>query len=234
MRPLAPAILPLLLAGCGETPPEPTPTPTPTVAAPRVLIAADFDPDALGPRIVGPQGPEVGTALSSGNDEFGRMESYVACPRDVTECLPASLPEGTIYTYVHRVILGEAAEDGPGSDAVQAERPPSTGATLFRTVAPVTGFANAIGYDKDEAEFALGSADAITVTYDEGTLIWRVTEGSGWTPGTAITFWWQSTVAPRGPEKAFLVEIDGKEAPATGPFPQSAPASPSPGLRPPG
>jgi hypothetical protein len=40
---------PLALAACGEAPePEPTPTATPTVAAPRTLVAADFDPATLG------------------------------------------------------------------------------------------------------------------------------------------------------------------------------------------
>ena len=40
---------PLALAACGEAPaPEPTPSATPTVAAPRTLVAADFDPESLG------------------------------------------------------------------------------------------------------------------------------------------------------------------------------------------
>lgn len=221
MKQLALLAVPLALAACNQEPePEPAPTPTAEVSAPRTLIAADLDLTALGPKIEGPQGTEVETVLSAGNREIGRMVSYVACPEDAETCVPGDMPEGTVYTYVHRITLADADESS-------AEAPPSpdahetgeTGATLFRTTREAAGFVASIGYSSAEAEAALGFADAISITADSGQLIWRVTRGEGWKPGTAITFWWQSTVPPQGPEQAYLVEVDGEQAQATGPFP---------------
>ena len=218
MRSTAAISLAIVLAACGNEQPEPGPSPTPTVAAPRTLIAADFDTLELGARIEGPQGAEVATVLSAGNREIGRMVSFVACPKEVTDCKPAAMPAGTVYTYVHRVTLAEA-DDTPPSLADVSGVPTEAGATLFRSTQPVTGFDHAIGYSKSEAQAALGEVDAISISSDEGELIWRVTKGEGWKPGAAITFWWTSTIAPQGPEKAYSVEIDGEAASATGPFP---------------
>ncbi|NNC52245.1 MAG: hypothetical protein HKO08_04315, partial [Erythrobacter sp.] len=61
--------------------------------------------------------------------------------------------------------------------------------------------------------------DAISITSDDGRIIWRVVEGDGWKPGTTISFWWQSTLPPAGPADAYLLEIDGNQAIAKGPFP---------------
>ncbi len=219
MRRFAALSLAFALAACGNEQPEPAPSPTPTVAAPRTLVAAGFDTLSLGARIEGPQGPEVATVLSAGNREIGRMVSYVACPEAVTDCKPAALPEGTVYTYVHRITLADEGEASPPSLAEVSGVPVEMGATLFRTTRPVVGFNHAIGYSKSEALGALGEVDAISITSDEGQLIWRVTKGEGWKPESTITFWWTSTVPPRGPEKAYAVEIDGETAAATGPFP---------------
>lgn len=218
MKRAAALLLAAGLAACANEKPEPAPSPSATVAAPRTLIAADFDTLTLGARIKGPQGYEVATALSAGSREIGRMVSYVVCPEAVTDCNPAVLPEGTVFTYVHRITLAEANESPLQAEASDAT-PAQTGATLFRTTRPVAGFNHAIGYSKSEARAALGEADAISITSDEGRLIWRVTKGEGWTPGSTITFWWTSTVPPKGPEKAYAIEIDGKAASATGPFP---------------
>ena len=102
--------LPLLavVAACSDPEPTPEPTPTATVAAPRTLVAADLDLTSLGAKIVGPQGPQVETDLSAANRMVGQMTSFVACPKDAQECVPGSMPEGTLYTYVHRVTLAEA------------------------------------------------------------------------------------------------------------------------------
>lgn len=218
MKRAAALLLAAGLAACANEQPEPAPSPTATVAAPRTLIAADFDTLTLGARIEGPQGPEVATVLSAGSREIGRMVSYVACPEAVSDCNPAVLPEGTVFTYVHRVTLAEA-DESPLPAAASDATPARTGATLFRTTRPVAGFNHAIGYSKGEARAALGETDAISITSDEGQLIWRVTKGEGWEPGSTITFWWTSTVPPQGPEKAYSVEIDGQAAGATGPFP---------------
>lgn len=204
------------LAACGSPEPEPTPTPTPTVAAPRTLVGADLDLTTLGAKIVGPQGPEVETVLSAGNREIGRLVSYVACPAGTSECKPGEMPEGTVYTYVHTVTLAEADEvDEPAEGPEVVETPP----TLFRTTRKATGFNQSVGFSTAQAQAALGDPDAISISNDNGSLIWRVVRGSGWQPGTAMTFWWQSTLPPQGPAEAYLLEIDGNQVAATGPFP---------------
>ena len=206
------------LAACSSAEPEPTPTPTPTVAAPRTLVGADLDLSTLGAKIVGPQGPQVETVLSAGNRELGRLVSYVACPAGVSECKPGEMPEGTVYTYVHRVTLAEAdatagAEASDGPEVVEA--PPS----LFRTIRKAAGFNQSVGFSTAEAEATLGDPDAISISNDNGSLIWRVARGPGWKPGGTMTFWWQSTLPPQGPAEAYLLELDGNQVIATGPFP---------------
>lgn len=201
---------PLALMACGEAPePEPSPTPEATVAAPRTLVAADFDPAALGAKIVGPQGPEPEAAIVTDGREIARIRSFVACPRETQECVPADMPEGTVYTYVHEITLADDLDPSSGT----------TGAALFRMTRPATGFNRSVGYSRAQAEAALGQADAITVTVDAEEIIWRVTDGSGWTPGRSLTVWWQSTVPPEGPADAYSLEVQGMTASATGPFP---------------
>lgn len=206
------------LAGCGSSEPEPTPSSTPTIAAPRTLIGADLDLTTLGAKIVGPQGPEVETVLSAGNREIGRLVSYVACPAGTTECKPGEMPEGTVYTYVHRITLADADdadEIAPADGPEVVETPP----TLFRTTRKAAGFNQSIGFSTAEAETTLGDPDAISISNDNGSLIWRVVRGSGWKPGGIVTFWWQSTLPPKGPAEAYLLEIEGNQIAATGPFP---------------
>lgn len=210
-------IAPLALVACSQAEEEPAPTPTPTVAQPRTLAAADLDMAMLGAKIVGPQGPEVETVLSAGNREIGKMVSFVACPAGVEECKPGEMPEGTIYTYVHQVTLADAqpTAEQPETGPEVVESPPS----LFRMTENAHGFTRAVGYSTAQALAALGSEDAISITSDDGRIIWRVVEGDGWKPGTTISFWWQSTLPPAGPADAYLLEIDGNQAIAKGPFP---------------
>ena len=214
---------PLALAACGEAPePEPTPTATPTVAAPRTLVAADFDPASLGAKIVGPQGPEPEAAIMADGREIARIKSFVACPEGVTECVPADMPEGTVYTYVHEVTLADDLEpqviETPEAGGAVMEVP----ASLFRMTQAAQGFNRSVGYSRGQAETALGASDAIQVSSDSGQIIWRVTAGSGWKPGMPVTFWWQSTTPPEGPAEAYSLEVNGMTARAKGPFPPAA------------
>ncbi|MDG6079586.1 hypothetical protein E3U23_10305 [Erythrobacter litoralis] len=202
------------VAACGGSEPEPAPTPTPTVAQPRTLVAADLDLSTLGAKIVGPEGSEVETLLADAGGQIGTMTSYVACPEGTSECNPATLPDGTLYTYVHRITLTEQPDAQPTSGPAAIEAPP----TLFRTTEPVSGFDGAIGYRRAEAEAALGASDAISVSVEAGRLTWRVTQGT-WKPDSTITFWWRSTVPPQSPAENYLFEIDGNQVGATGPFP---------------
>jgi len=210
-------LAPLALIACGdgsETDPVAEPTPTATVAAPRTLVAADYDAAMIGGKIEGPQGSEVESPLMAEGREIGSMVSFVACPRETATCDPATMPEGTIYTYVHRVTL---AEDVAAPE--ETDPPTEAPATLFRSTRRATGFNGSVGYSREQAEAALGDAEAIGVTSDQGQLIWRVTSGEGWTPGATITFWWQSTLPPEGPAEAWQLEARGLTASGTGPFP---------------
>ena len=208
---------PLALAACGQAEPEPQPSPTPTVAQPRALAPADLDLSTLGARIDGPEGTEVETVLTAGGQEIASMVSFVACPAEVTECVPGDLPQDTVFTYVHQITLAEADEpdDQPDAGPEVIENPP----TLFRTTEPAHGFNRAVGYSIAQAQEALGDADAIGITSDDARLIWRVTRGDGWKPGTTLTFWWQSTLPPAGPADAYLLEVNGNQVAARGPFP---------------
>lgn len=208
----------LAMAGCGNSEPAPAPSPTPTIAAPRTLVGADLDLATLGAKIVGPQGPEVETVLSAGNRQIGTLVSYVACPAGTRMCEPGEMPAGTVYTYVHAITLAEADEADEAPDA-DAAAPRETPPTLFRTIRAATGFNQAVGYSTAGAEAVLGDPDAISITNDNGSLIWRVVRGTGWRPGGTVTLWWQSTTAPQGPAEAYLFELDGQQVATTGPFP---------------
>ncbi|RJY10144.1 hypothetical protein D6201_02720 [Aurantiacibacter aquimixticola] len=216
--------LALVLSGCGSEPePEPTPTPTPTAVGPRTLVAAGFDDQEIGPKIVGPQGPEVSAIFTSDAGDIAEIISYVACPpvegldlseEDVpegedladfaSECRPDMWPEGTVYTYVHRVTPTQTAQSP---------------VTVFRTARPATGFANTIGFDREQAEAALGEGYSIGTQIDNGMLVWRIEKGDGWDAGEEITFFWQSELPPEGPAEAYEIETTAGRAEATGPFP---------------
>ena len=166
-------------------------------------MPADLGALVLGPRIEWPQGPEVTGTFAVDGERLAEVVSYVACPEGLDPCEPETAPEGTVYTYVHRVTPAEGVE----------------GATLFRTSRTATGFANVIGFDKAEAVDVLGEDGQIDVASDNGALVWRVIGGDGWTAGETLTFYWQSTIAPEGSREAFQFEADGVSAIGTGPFP---------------
>ena len=212
-----PLPLALVLAGCGEPDREadPEPVATPTPAEPRTLIPADLDISTLGAKIEGPQGPEPEAPLMLGGAEVGRIVSYVACPRGAEACVPDEMPEGTVYTFVHQITLDgvSSAADDTGPEVVEA--PP----TLFRTTERAHGFNGSIGYARSQAMAAFGSEDAVSVTFDDGRLIWRVTGAPDWRQNATVTFWWQSTLPPAGPADAFLLEVMGNQIAAKGPFP---------------
>lgn len=223
-----------LLAACAaENEPEPAPTPTAaaTVAEPRTLIAADLDPATLGGKIAGPKGTDPEFSVMAGGKVVARVAAFVACPKEITACTPETLPADTIYTYALTVtptpsgpLASPSAPATPDAAGDVAEVP----AMLFQTTRPAYGFNGAVGYALAEAEAALGAPEAIGVTLDEERLIWRVTGGSGWKPGAPITFWWQSTIPPAGPQPAYRLEMGDAGWTATGPFPEEEKAADKP------
>ena len=217
-----------LLASCSaEREPAPAPSPTPTIAAPRTLIAADLDPAALGARM---EGMEV-TDQDAG-DGLAKVSAFVACPKAMTTCDPATAPEGTVYTYVLTVTPQAAAEPSPTPTPIathSAVVPVEAPAELVRMTRPAPGFNAATGYSRAEATAALGAEDALTVTLDQNQLIWRVTGSSGWAAGKPITLWWQSTRPPEKPEPSYRFEYGGKRADIAAPFPADKPVEREPG-----
>ncbi|WP_375289799.1 hypothetical protein [Qipengyuania sp.] len=211
----------VLLAACSGDSPAPEPTPTATVAAPRTLVAADFDPWALGAKIVGPQGTDPEFDVRADGEIFATITSYVACPAQMAECDPEALPEGTKLTYVYTIVPnGPTSPPAPEPSATDADgAPKEIPPAFFRTTKPVSGFAATLGYSRDQAAAALGDEDAITVSVDESQLIWRVTGGSGWKADMPITFWFQTTAAPAGPREAFQLEWNDRRSAVTAPFP---------------
>ena len=225
IRMLACCSLVLALAACSGEPEDADVAPTPTTSAssdapsdPRTLVASDFGELSLGARIEGPVGPEVEASIIANGRSIGDIVSYVACPAEYKECIPEDNPEGTIYTYVHTVRPGVDEPNDPpftrpvGLDEVEA-------ATIFETVREARGFNGAIGFDRDEAEQALGPDGTIRVQNDNGALTWRIVGGDSWSTGEPITFFWQSTQPPAGPAEAFALRADEKIAMASGPFP---------------
>ena len=231
MKPIAVA-LPLILAlgACGSDADEP-PTDLETAesdgeaqALAQNVEAEDFFDLQLGAKIVGPQGPEVESALGNAEGNFADMRSYVACPAGTKTCDPAAMPEGTVYTYVHVVYPGEDnspdSGSGDGNVSSDVER-----ATAFRMVRPATGFTGAAGYSKDEAMAAIGAKADVVITCDDGALVWTVSAGDGgdqWEQAEPLTFWWQSTVAPSGPAPAYAIEANYTQATGNGPYPGDA------------
>ncbi len=230
MRRLLPLALGTLAACSSEPAPAPSPAPTATVATPRTLIAADLDLAKLGAKIAGPKGTDPEFSVMAGGKVVARITAFVACPQRVSSCTPQTLPADTIYTYVLRVTPDVAGPMAPApSQDINPKSPPASPsaadsvaevpATLFRTTRTARGFNGGVGFVRAEAEAALGVAEPIRVTLDDGQLIWRVSKGSGWKPSAPITFWWQSTAAPDGPVQAYRLEMGDTGWTANGPFP---------------
>lgn len=222
MRFAALSVLVLLAACSREREPDAKPTPRATVAAPRTLVAADFNPAMLGARVA--EMDVTDAAIGGRKAPIARVRAFVACAKEVTACDPATLPAGTIYTYV-LTITPAPASPMPSPSVVPADLivPEEAPAELVGTDRVVPGFNGALGFSRAEAAAALGAEDALTVTLDQNRLIWRVTGGSGWRAGQPITLWWQSTRAPAKPAPSYRFEYAGKRADIAAPFPADKP-----------
>ena len=186
--------------------------------------AGDFMQLQLGPKIVGPQGPEVTGTLSNEAGNFADIRSYVACPADMQTCDPATAPEGTVYTYVHVVTPGSdnnaQTGEGSGASASHVER-----AFAFMMNRPATGFTGKAGYAQAEARSAMGESGQAIITCEDGKLIWTLDSGDGgdqWEHMEPVTFYWQSTVPPAGPAPAYEIRADYTAATGSGPYPGEA------------
>ena len=168
----------------------------------ELLNPEDFARSMIGPRILGPQGPTVQSRFEGPDGTTGTIESYVACPIETSgsACNPAELPETTIFTYVMRVTPDERA-------------------SAFRTAVPVFGYAGVAGFEKGEAQAALGGDARLELRCVNGGLFYSVVGGEGWRAGAPITFFWQGTLPPAGPAQAYQLIAGGRIGTAEGPAP---------------
>ncbi|MDT0575104.1 hypothetical protein RM533_02760 [Croceicoccus sp. F390] len=164
------------------------------------LEPASFANLDLGAKVVGPQGPTVTSRFVGPDGQTGTIESYVACPARLESCDPAALPESTTYTYVMKVT-------------------PDARASAFRTTMPVYGYAGVAGFDQAQAASAIGGDSQMELRCVEGGLFYSVLGGEGWAAGSPITFFWQGTLPPAGPQQAYQLIAGGDMGTAAGPAP---------------
>ncbi len=191
---------------------------TPTDAPVKGTAALDFDTLELGGKIVGPVGPEVQASLATDLAAIGDIVGYVACVKGTDTCDPKTAPKSMVYTYVYTVTPGV---DLPNDDKFPQPEAidPVTKATAFKMVLPALGYTGVAGYSKDQARDALGADGAFTVTCNAEGLTFELANGTEWSTGEPITFFWKSTLPPKGPMDAFLLEADGKTGIGAGPSP---------------
>ena len=195
----------------------------------REIQGGDLADLQLGAKIVGPQGEEVKARLTNEAGAFADITSYVACPKGVTECDPATAPNGMIYTYVHTVYPGEDNQDdsgsGTGADSSDVEI-----ATSFMMTQPAYGFTGAVGYSTAEVIRAVGNKAQVVITCLDGGIVWTINAGGGgdqWEQAEPITFWWQSTVPPAGPADAYAIKANYVTATGNGPYPAKSDQAPN-------
>ena len=183
----------------------------------------DFDNEQLGAKIEGPVGPEVNASFLLDGKSYGDIESYVACPTDITTCDPKNLPAGTVYTYVHVVTPGlDKSNDEPFKPNKQVMA--VAAADMFTMSLPSTGFSGEAGYSIGQASAAAGPEASFSVKCKNNRLAFEKLSGETWSTGETITFYWKSTVPPKGPGEGFALRADGKVAVGTGPVPGTPPA----------
>lgn len=220
MRLSALSLLAMLAACSSREAPQPEPSASVTPAAistePRTMVAADFVPEDLGGRIAG---MEVSDApVGDAGAPVARLDAFVACPKEIALCDPAKLPAETRYTYVVTVTPVPEASAKAAASTSPAPIPVPAGATLA-TIAPVPGFEGGVGYSLAQAAAALGAEDAISVTLDQGRIVWRAADGSRWVGGKPITVWWQSTRPPADKVPAYELASGTDSARISAPFP---------------
>lgn len=222
------------LAACADNDPADSPdnavdeatgddSPVKETASNPAVPAMDFDNEQLGAKIEGPVGPEVNASFLLDGKSYGDIESYVACPADISNCNPKNLPAGTIYTYVHVVTPGvDNANDEPFLP--NKEVMTVAAVNMFEMSLPSTGFSGEAGYSLSQARAAAGPSASFSVKCEGSQLVFEKTSGEAWSTGETITFYWKSTVPPKGPGEGYALGADGKMAVGTGPVPGTGPA----------
>ena len=194
------------------------------------IAPTDLDSLHLGEKIVGPVGPTVDTAFINGDgDGVGDLISSVSCPAGFTACVPPDNPAGTLYTYIHQVTPGI---DNP-NDSPPFPNPltvlPLDGASSFALTFAAEGFTGLAGYSFSEATAALGVGNGFNINRSADNLLsWHVRGSGSWDTGEPVSFFWQTTQAPSGPQGIYRVENSSLFGLANGPIPSPLPAVTNP------
>lgn len=180
------------------------------------INSVDFGELDVGAKIVGPVGPDVEVSLiNADGHSVGDLRSSVNCPSGFTKCMPSDNPSGTIYTYSHTVIPGlDKPNDQPFPQ-------PSTvlaldDLTRFELGFEAAGFNGVAGYDFGEADTA-GVSFTIEQT-ESGELVWMA-DSEDWDTGEPITFFWQTTQQPVGPNGIYSISNSTSHGAGKGPVP---------------
>lgn len=182
----------------------------------------DLDSLRLGSKIEGPVGPEVETSFvnTSGNG-VGDLSSSVSCPREISDnCTPSENPLGTLYTYVYEVTPGvDLPNDEPFPQPNRLQ--PFERVESFQLNFPAVGFNGVAGYSFSEAEEATEEETLVIEISPDGSLIWRLPPEVAWEDGETISFFWQTTQPPVGPNGSYGLAGDGRLSGAVGPLPST-------------
>tara|TARA_R110002073_G_scaffold334758_1_gene524984 strand:+ start:588 stop:1136 length:549 start_codon:yes stop_codon:yes gene_type:complete len=161
------------------------------------------------------------------------LSSSVSCDaRFAADCSATAVAgvSDVTYTYQHQIVPGvDHPNDSPFSppDSVV----PLDGVTEFRLQFPAHGFLGVAGFDFGQAALAIGGTVISIEQLDDGSLVWKLPNDSGWDTGENITFFWQTTQRPSGPGGVYAVTNQALSGVGNGPIPEPVPIlAPTTGL----
>lgn len=211
----------LAIAACSGAPVEEPADPAEdtTLSEPMNIIApTDFASLTLGGTIQGPLGPEVEASLVVDGVAIGDIASRVQCPEGIDPCNPDDDEPGTIYTYIYEIRPGFDGPNDPPFEMPEEVRPVES-ASSFALAFPAHGFTGVAGYAVYDAEEVLAEGFNASISCVDNRIIWSFPEESGWSTGETITFFWQTTQPPSGPDGEYRFIADEMEATGPGPMP---------------
>ncbi|NNC71891.1 MAG: hypothetical protein HKN78_03340 [Sphingomonadaceae bacterium] len=216
-------LLALAVTACAQNPSSKGDDPAEegTTADPEDIITpTDFASLTLGGTVQGPLGPEVEASfVTEDGVALGDIASRVQCPEGVDPCDPETAEDGTIYTYIYEVRPGF---DGPNDEPFpNPERVvPVESGQSFALNFPAHGFTGVAGYSVLDAQEILADGFNASISCEGDRLTWTLPAQSGWSTGETITFFWQSTQPPTGPDGEYRFVGDDMESTGMGPMPR--------------
>ena len=219
----ATALFALALAACTGAPVEKPADPVEDAALgepENIITPTDFAALTLGGTMPGSLGPVVEASLVADGEALGDIESRVQCPDGMNPCNPANAEKGTIYTYIHKIRPGFDGPNDPPFDMPEKVVPVER-ASSFGLAFPAHGFTGIAGYySVYDAEDMPADRLNASISCIDSQLIWSFPDESGWSTGETITFFWQSTQPPTGPDGEYRFVADDREAIGMGPLPR--------------